>query len=357
MISEEFIIEMIEIDGSYGEGGGQILRFAAALGAATGSRIKVYNIRSKRPNPGLRPQHLAVLKIMKSIFGGELLNAHIGSKEVIFEFNKPSRGVVFKYDVGTAGSISLIIQSLVPALILAEEPSRIELIGGTDVKWSPTIDYMKYVYANLVKLIGGRIEIEIIKRGYYPKGGGIVILYVEPAEKLNKLSYLERGLISDIEIRIVLSHLPRHIAEREINNLRESFSRFNRIDHANLSYKTSILTSYKDAAGPGNSIIILCKQDNGIVSGFDSIGEKGKPAETVAEEAFIKFEKWYLSNGVFDINAGDMLIPLIALAGGGEYTVPEYTLHMESALYVMKLILNRDYKVYEMSKAVKISIY
>ena len=326
---------MIKIDGSFGEGGGQILRYSAALAAATGQNVEVFNIRANRPNPGLRPQHYSSLKIMKKIFGGEIEGLKIGSKRVVIKFKGPRAGNL-KYDIGTAGSISLVIQSIVPALILADDISSIELIGGTDVKWSPTIDYMKYIYTSIVSFFGGFLDINVIKRGYYPRGGGIVSMKLIPSRKINPINSVNR------EIRSVL----KFFDEAGLSTLKNMI----RIER--------LLLGMKEAAGPGTSILIAARHSDMVYSGGDSIGEKGKPAENVAHEAFQSFFEWYSSESFFDIHSGDMIIPFLALAEGNSvFSVPRFTKHMESALYVAKELLGTKYKIKRSGRFHKIYIW
>ncbi len=335
---------MIRIDGSYGEGGGQILRYAAALAAATGKKIEVINIRAKRSNPGLRPQHLTSLRILKILFGGTIEGLHIGSKRVVISLGGPKSGSL-SYDIKTAGSIPLVIQSIVPALILADSPSTILLIGGTDVKWSPTIDYMKYVYTSIVSLFNAEVKIDVLKRGYYPKGGGKVKLEVSPSSFLSAVSLGLRNNISNISIYSVVSLLPEHILDREVSSALEALKK-----SVDLSkYEVNVykyLLGYKEAGGPGTSLLVVANHGDKLSSGGDSIGEKEKPAEVVGEEAVIKFMKWFSSEAALDINAGDMIIPFIALSKLKSYfTVPEITNHMKSALYVVEKILGVEHKV------------
>lgn len=343
---------MIKIDGSFGEGGGQILRYAACFAAATSKEVEVYNIRVKRPNPGLRPQHLAVLNIMKQIFGGEILGARVGSTKVIFKFGE-ERINRLAYNIGTAGSITLILQSVIPALAYKKIDMELRLIGGTDVKWSPTTDYMKYAYATLVEKFGVSIDIKVIRRGYYPKGGGVVDVSIQSG-KLSATNLTHRGEIDQVKIVSVVSNLPRHIGERQISTVMKILTEYG------LGNILNIEEDYPDrrrAYGPGVSLLVIGRNRvYKIYSGGDSIGERGKPAEKVGEEAAKKFLEWYQSKAALDIFQSDMVIPYIALSGGGEYTAPDFTPHMKSALYVMKEVLDIEYEVIQEDGAYKIKI-
>jgi len=343
---------MIRIDGSFGEGGGQILRYAACFAAATSKEVEVYNIRAKRPNPGLRPQHLAVLNIMKQIFGGEVLGARVGSTKVIFKFGE-KRINRLVYNIGTAGSVTLILQSIIPALAYKRIGMEIRLIGGTDVKWSPTSDYMKYAYATLVEKFGVTLDIKVIRRGYYPKGGGIVDVAIR-SDRLTATNLTRRGKIDQVKIVSVVSNLPKHIAERQISTVKKILTGYGLRDVIDIE------EDYPDrrrAYGPGVSLVVVGRNiEYKIYSGGDSIGERGKPAEKVGEEAAKRFLDWYQSKAALDIFQSDMVIPYIALSGGGEYTAPDFSSHMKSALYVMKEILGRDYEITQEKETYKIKI-
>lgn len=347
---------MIKIDGGFGEGGGQILRYAAALAAATGDTVEVYNIRANRPKPGLRPQHYSALKIMKNVFGGDIEGLKVGSKRVIIKLGGP-KSATLEFDIGTAGSISLIIQSLTPALILADNSSKIKLIGGTDVKWSPTIDYTAYVYRSILSLFGSQLELKVLRRGYYPRGGGIVSIEISPASKLTGLSLLNRGKIEEILIRSVVSLLPKHIVDRQVDSIIKEITKSNLIKLKETLRIEKEVFEGERAAGPGTSVLMIGKHSFNIYCGGDAIGERGKPAEKVGEEAFHKFMDWYVSKAFLDAHAGDMIIPFLALAiGKSSFTVPRFTKHMESALYVAREILNTNFRKEVYNRAVKIDI-
>src|SRR3989442_15228061 len=185
-------MELLEIDVSYGEGGGQILRTAVAFSIILGRPVRVIKVRAGRNNPGLRPQHASVLKILREVCGGRLEGGEVGSTPITFY-----PGVVeassMKVDMGTAASITLVLQAVVPAASLSGSSLDLELVGGTDVPWSPTFDYFTNVVLPALKLIGVRCRAEASKRGYYPKGGGAVKASVEPCEEVAPLRHTQRG--------------------------------------------------------------------------------------------------------------------------------------------------------------------
>ncbi|MEM0056868.1 MAG: RNA 3'-terminal phosphate cyclase [Candidatus Geothermarchaeota archaeon] len=329
---------MITIDGSFGEGGGQILRYSALFAAALGKPVRVFNIRANRPNPGLRAQHLSTLKIMLNLFKGTAEGLHIGSKEVTLKLEGPKGGKI-EYDIGTAGSISLVLQTLIPATLLADSPSEIVLKGGTDVKWSPTIDYMSYVYKSIVEMVGGNVEINVIKRGYYPAGGGIVRVHVDPVSKIRPIRLIKRGAIQEVKVISTVSQLPAHILERQIEGALDELRMINLSKE--LIKTVTHYYSRTNSAGPGTSVLVTALHTGNVYSGGDAIGEKGVRAEEVGREASKKFIKWYTSNAVFDVFAGDMIIPYAVLSYENcTFSVPEITEHIKSALFVAKKFID-----------------
>src|SRR5437879_9281546 len=216
---------MIEIDGSYGEGGGQVLRTAVALAAVLSKGIHVFNIRAGRAEPGLRPQHMTGVKAAAELCSSELEGLRVGSTEFTFKPGKLRAGT-FRFDVGTAGSVTLVLQTLMPILAFAPGTVQLEITGGTDVKWSPPIDYVRLVMLPILKKVGYHGELELVRRGHYPKGGGLVKFSSGGASKLRAMTYQKSGPTSKI---YGISHavaLPRHVAERQAtaarNNLEEA---------------------------------------------------------------------------------------------------------------------------------------
>src|SRR5436305_239912 len=183
---------MLTIDGAYGEGGGQILRSAVSLSAITGKSIEVINIRAKRPNPGLRPQHLHASKALAEIFHARVDNLNVGAERIRF-IPKPDKyeGGELKIDTGTAGSIPMILQTIIPAVALSGKSLSVQITGGTDVKMSPT-DYLRFIVHNAYKTIGINFSLNILKRGYYPKGGGIIQADIGPCKNVSSFDLLNR---------------------------------------------------------------------------------------------------------------------------------------------------------------------
>lgn len=340
----------IVIDGSYGEGGGQILRYAAALAAVVGEEVRVVNIRSKRPNPGLRPQHIGGLKILHQVCGGTVEGLRVGSMEVTMRFGRPKPGEYF-YDVGTAGSVTLVMQTLLPALAYHGGEYEVTIVGGTDVKWSPTTDYFRHVVLHNLRLVGVEAELEVVKRGYYPRGGGRVVLRVRDG-KLRSSSF-SRAEVARTEVVSVASNLPAHVAERQARAIIEGLRREG---VSEVERRVERLGPDR-AFGPGSSVLVYSETRENVRCGGDSIGEKGKPAERVGQEALEKYLEWYRSSAALDTFMSDMIIPFLFIAEGhSSYTAPKMTLHMDSALYVASRITGRSYRVSEERGAVRVEV-
>jgi len=330
-------MDLIKIDGSYGEGGGQILRTSVALSAITNKAIEVFNIRAKRESPGLRPQHATVIKTVASLCNADVENLSVGSSMIRF-LPKDMQGGSMKMDVGTAGSITMILQTVIPAVSLAGKSADLELIGGTDVRWSPTFDYIRYVMRAAYKILGINFDLNVLKRGYYPTGGGIVKASIEPCNKLNALDMVSAPKVEPKMVS-VCSMLPKHVAERQIASALASLQKENVSCN---SYFASLEQSYS----PGSSILVYSTSDYGPFIGGDSIGERGKAAERVGAEAANKFLEAYLSNAPIDPHLADMLVLPLSLADGrSKFVVNSVTQHLSTNLYIASKIVSCSYEI------------
>lgn len=330
-------MDFIRIDGAYGEGGGQILRTSVALSAITNKAIEVFNIRAKREESGLRPQHVTAIKAVASLCNADVENLSIGSSMIRFVPKEMHAGSM-KMDVGTAGSITMILQAVIPAVSLAGERADLELIGGTDVRWSPTFDYMRYVVRAAYKILGINFDVSVLKRGYYPAGGGIVKVSIEPCSKLNVMDMVSAPKVEPKMIS-VCSMLPKHVAERQIAS---ALAKLQKENVKCNSYSASLEQSYS----PGSSILIYSTSDYGPFIGGDSIGERGKPAEQVGAEATDKFLEAYLSNAPIDPHLADMLVLPLSLADGrSKFVVNRASQHLSTNLYIASKIVNCSYDI------------
>jgi RNA 3'-terminal phosphate cyclase (ATP) len=330
--------DLVKIDGSQGEGGGQILRTAISLSAITGKPIEVSNIRANRTNPGLRPQHLAGIRIIADLFNAKSENLKVGAEWIRFSPSDKFEGGSIKFDIGTAGSIPLILMTVVPAVSLSNNSLQIEVTGGTDVKASPTIDYIKHIVAKSYLSIGPKFSVDVLKRGYYPKGGGVVQCTIKPCKtpgtiELLATEYLEPKIIS------VCSQLPIHVAKRQISS---ALIALEKKDIRCSNYTASIETSIS----PGSSILVHSASDFGLYVGGDSIGELGKRAEAVGTEAAMRFLDSTLAQATVDPFLADMLVlPLALSKGRSRYRVARVTQHLLTNLHVVSQIIGCKYSI------------
>ncbi len=332
---------MIEVDGSYGEGGGQILRTAVSLGGALGREVRIFNIRAGRSQPGLRPQHLTGVKAAAEMCNAQLTGSEVGSIELVFKPSKLRAGQ-FRFDVGTAGSITLVLQTLMPLLAYSPGRVEVEIIGGTDVKWSPPIDYFIHVALPVLGKLGITCQLEVLRRGHYPRGGGQVRLTTTPVESFKPITGMDPGTV--VRIRGV-SHavgLPRHVAERQSQTARKI------LIEKGLP-EPDIVIDYSEAKsnlGAGSGLALWVEPEGGAILGADSLGERGKPAEEVGEEAAVRLVEEIESGAFLDRHMGDMIIPYLALADGiSEVSVSQITQHTLTNLKVAEWLAGVRFEV------------
>ncbi len=327
---------MIEIEGSYGEGGGSILRYSVALSIVSGEPIRVFNIRARRRPPGLKAQHLTAVKMLSSISNADCQGLYVGSKEIVFIPGEVSGGE-FSFDVGTAGSLSLLIQAATPISVVLRSPLILRLRGGTDVKMAPLMDYMRFVFSENLKLLGVRCEIELHRRGHYPRGGGLVTLKLFPS-KVHEIDHVEfRGRAKMVHGVAHAVKLPHHVVERIAQSAEKT------LRSEGIAAEVKRIWSQNGHLGPGAGIVIWMKDET--VIGADSLGEKGKPSEVVGKEAASKLLAELKSGMAFDRHMGDMILPYLAIAGGGKVGVSELSMHAKSNMWLCERILKTEFRV------------
>jgi RNA 3'-terminal phosphate cyclase (ATP) len=314
------------------------LRTAISLSAISGKPIEVTNIRANRTNPGLRPQHLAGIKIIADLFHAKSENLKVGAEWIRFSPSDKFEGGSIKFDIGTAGSIPLILMTVVPAVSLSNNSLQIEVTGGTDVKASPTIDYIKHIVAKSYLSIGPKFSVDVLKRGYYPKGGGVVQCTVKPCKTPSTIELLATGYLEP-KIISVCSQLPVHVAKRQISS---ALIALEKKDIRCSNYTASIETSIS----PGSSILVYSAADFGLYVGGDSIGELGKRAESVGTEAAMRFLDSTLAQATVDPFLADMLVlPLALSKGRSRYRVARVTQHLLTNLHIVSEIVRCKYSI------------
>jgi len=346
---------MIHIDGSYMEGGGQIVRTALALSALTGKPFKIDKIRHNRPKPGLKPQHLSCIAVLKQLTNAQVYGAQLGSVSVEF-FPGKIKVATLCIDIGTAGSITLLLQSLLLPCIFADDPIRLKIKGGTDTKWSIPIDYFSNVILPFFNELAS-IEIKNMRRGFYPKGQGFVDLSVSPRYHLNDFTNLEE-LIAYLFNTVSRIHLTGKPAQIRIEGIscasgqlkgagvaeRQAEGAAKRIG-SRFAFK--IDSKYQDTVSPGTVITLwtVSKEGQACV-GADALGERGVRAEKIGAMAARKLLKVLDSDAAVDHHLADNLIPLLALVGGTIKT-NKITGHIRSNIYVCEQFLDVAFSIDE----------
>jgi RNA 3'-terminal phosphate cyclase (ATP) len=321
------VIRLIEIDGCYGEGGGQIVRTAISLSAVTGIPVRITNIRAGRSDAGLKAQHVKAIQTVARLCRGEHSGVTPGSTEVAFTPHEITGGSM-RVDIGTAGSIPLLLQCVFPLATVARERISLHLIGGTDVEWSPSIDYIRYVFIPAISKLGFRGSVELIARGYYPRGGGVVKLELLPFQ-------LQPYRFKTDECRVIkgISHssnLPAHVTRRQRLAAEEALEGF----------RCDIEEEVKSFDSVGSGITLWCGS-----SGACSVGRRGLPAEQVGLKAGDALLRELLGGGSVDVHLADQLIPYLALAGSGSFTVRELTSHAKTNMYIVEQLLDVRFEI------------
>ena len=340
---------MIEIDGSHGEGGGQLVRTAAALAAVTGKAARVSNIREKRPNPGLAAQHVTALQALAAISGARIDGLSPGSRQISVT---PSalRGGRHRFDVGTAGSVTLVLQACLPAALLAPEPTELHLIGGTDVKWSPPLDYFRFVFLPLLARMGGRVEVDALKRGYYPRGGGQVLVKVTPAAGFQPLVVEPPGNLKRICGIAHAANLPPEVAQR----MKQSAARqFVAIAEAKIEGQS---LGNAQAVGSGGAVVLWTEHENTVL-GADALAEKGTPAEKVGEEAGEELLSDLKAHASLDVHASDQVLIYAALAKGeSRFSAREVSSHALTSMWLIEAFLDVEFETVQVGGRVQFRV-
>lgn len=319
---------MIEIDGSWGEGGGQLVRTAVALAAITGTAIRVCNVRAKRGRPGLAPQHLAAVRAVAAICDAHTddLALHAGA----FTFSpRTLKGGEFRFEIGTAGSITLVLQAVLPVLIASGAGARVTVSGGTDVRQAPPVDYLAEVMLRHLARMDARMTLTVARRGYYPRGGGEVSVEIEP-HALHPLALSRPGPLRRVEGVSHVANLPAHIAER----MRAAALAPLSVAAGRMRIETRVLGN-AEAIGRGGSIVAWAETEHTVL-GAARVAEIGVRAETlgaaVAEELCADIE----TGATVDVHAADQLLVYLALAGpGSSFATRELTSHAQTAMWLI----------------------
>ncbi|MEM5829604.1 MAG: RNA 3'-terminal phosphate cyclase [Candidatus Aenigmatarchaeota archaeon] len=335
---------MILIDGA--EGWGQVLRTSIALSALTLKPVRVINIRATRPKPGLMPQHLTGIKIAAEFCDAEVSGLEYGSMEV--EFRPKKFDVKDKtIDIGTAGSISLLLQTLTPMLVFANKKVTLEIIGGTAGLGSPTIEFTKFVTFPILNKLGLPLpEIEILKQGFYPRGGGRVRITFTPIKLLTSVNLTDPGKILAIKGISIAGSLPESVALRQAEAAKQVLSKITE----NVQIQHFSVATYSQ----GTSITLWAETENSIL-GVDNLGKRGVRAEDIGRTAAQDLMKSIQSKAALDKFMADQIIPFLALAHGKSLvTVEEITQHCISNIFVCEKILGCKFSVDKINRRIEV---
>lgn len=320
---------MLTIDGSYGEGGGQILRSSLALSIVTGTPFRIDNIRARRRKPGLMRQHLTAVRAAAEIGQADVAGDEIGSTQLAFAPGQTVGGD-YVFRIGTAGSTTLVLQTILLPLVLAQEPSRIVLEGGTHNPFAPPFDFLQRAYIPFLNRMGPSIQATLERPGFYPAGGGRIVVTITPAKSLHGITVLERGKMRRRLGRAIISSLPRQVAEREV-----------RVIAKRLGWddgETEIV-EIEHPVGPGNIVTLELEHEN-VTEVFTGFGEVGRAAEAVATHAVQQCQRYLKSDAPIGPYLTDQLMLPLAVAKSGAFRSAGLSRHAETHLKLINTFLD-----------------
>ena len=320
---------MISIDGSMGEGGGQVLRSGLALSMVTGRPFRIENIRAGRSKPGLLRQHLTSVEAARAVCSGGVIGAELGSSAIEFTPGTVRAGE-YSFAIGTAGSTTLVLQTVLPALITADGTSTITLSGGTHSPYAPTVDFLRHAFAPILERMGARVDIELERHGFYPAGGGRVKARIEPSRRLKPIELLEAEPVTARRAIATVAGLPGSIAWRELGVVR---------DMLGWPQECLRVDEVSERMGPGNVLSIEIERGS-ITEGFTGFGQRRVSAESVAEKAITEANRYMNADVPVWTHLADQLMVPMAIAGGGSYRTCELSPHATTNAEVVETFLD-----------------
>ncbi|MFW6457781.1 MAG: RNA 3'-terminal phosphate cyclase [Halodesulfurarchaeum sp.] len=316
---------MKTIDG--GRGGGQLIRLAVAMSSLSGTPIRIENVRGARSEPGMRGQHVAAVEAVASISNARTSGVSIGSSNITFDPER-IRGGETRVSVGTAGSVSLVFDAVLPVARESQKPIRVRATGGTDVRWSPPIDFYRFVKLPLLRRIGVRASLERLSRGFYPEGGGMAEILIHPGD-LSRIDFTRRGSLERVRVRSIATDdlADRDVASRQIQGVRARLD-----DLIDVRVRETVGRVRSPATG---TVVLVIAEYEHAIAGFSALGEPGVPAEIVGERAADRFLAFQDAAGAIEAHLADQLLPFLVF-GGGRITTTRRTDHIESAAWLLE---------------------
>jgi RNA 3'-terminal phosphate cyclase (ATP) len=333
-------MDMLEIDGNYGEGGGQILRSSLSLSAILNRPIRINGIRAGRKKPGLAPQHLTSVNAVATITNAKVIGGQLGSQTLTFHPQEISGGN-YTFDVAdirpSAGALSLVFQAIALPLSYAKVPSTVILRGGTHVPWSPTVHHLQDIFIPTAARFGFEGSIQLNRWGWYPKGGGEAIARVQPSANWSGAQLGHRGKLQAIHGISAASNLPEHIINRQHNQIVKRLTRFDS--------PVNIERVKGESIGQGTLVFLMAEFEN-VQAGFSSLGARGKRAEAVADEAYQALANFLKLDAAIEPFLADQLILPMALAKGeSRFTTSQITQHLTTNIWLVQQFLPVQFEV------------
>ncbi len=337
-------MKMIEIDGSQGEGGGQILRSSLSLSICTQQPFRIVNIRANRDKPGLMRQHLTAVKAAAEICDAAVTGAEIGSRELTFRPGK-LEGANYSFAISTAGSSTLVLQTVLPPLLTSAEPSTVRITGGTHNRGSPPFDFLQRAFLPLLARMGAQVELQLHRYGFYPRGGGEIVATIKPSP-LSALALDERGARVRAYAEAYVAALPIHIGQRELEVIGNGL---------NWSQDQLFLRGLSNDMGPGNAVTITIEHEN-VTEVFTGFGERGVRSETVAGDAVAEARDYIASNAAVDEHLADQLLLPMALGQGGSFTARVATEHLRSNALIIERFTPKRVEISKMEQGFAVRV-
>ena len=319
---------MIELDGAVGEGGGQILRSALTLAMITGRPFRIRNIRANRARPGLMRQHLVAVQAALQVCGGDASGAALGSQDLTF-VPGPVHGGDYEFAIGTAGSCTLVLQTVLPALLKADTPSTLRLAGGTHNPMAPPVQFLQRAWCPRLAEMGARIDIHLERFGFYPAGGGIVVARVEPCALLRPHTWMTRGAHRAAYAEAFVAGIPGRVGQRELECVGRAM---------NWGEDQLLLRALPADQGPGNALMLTLDYEY-ATEVFTAFGAKSVTSEQVARQVVQRARRYLMSRAAFDEYLADQMMLPLALGGGGRFTLDEVSMHARTNAQVIETFL------------------